>query len=268
MASPRLRLTLSRRQLLLGGSAAILAARSARAFGQEGAFNPRALTTGGVRWEGPRVSGCGRWAWELVRRTSAPARLVPSHVAADDPALLAEPFAVWTGDSDVAPLTAPERKGIERFIDLGGVLVVDDFEPGQGTFGRAARRELTSIFPETPLVKLMARSGGDIEQEHVIYKSYYLLDRPTGRVEGPPFVEAIVRGRDTQVIFLAHDLLGALARAPDGSWKFPIEPGGAEQREYAIRFAVNLAMYVLCSNYKDDQVHAQALMRRRGRFQP
>jgi len=26
---------------------------------------------------------------------------------------------------------------------------------------------------------------------------------------------------------------------------------------------VNIAMYVLCSNYKDDQVHAPFLMRRR-----
>ena len=62
-----------------------------------------------------------------------------------------------------------------------------------------------------------------------------------------------------------HDLLGALSRAPDGSWQFPLHP---EEREYACRFAVNLAMYVLCSNHKDDQVHAQALMRRRGSAQP
>ena len=34
------------------------------------------------------------------------------------------------------------------------------------------------------------------------------------------------------------------------------------QREHAIRLAVNIAMYVLCSNYKDDQVHAPFLMRR------
>ena len=78
----------------------------------------------------------------------------------------------------------------------------------------------------------------------------------------------MVRGRDAQVLFLQHDLLGALARASEGTWKFDVSSGNAEQREYAVRFAVNLAMYVLCSNYKDDQVHAQALMRRRGRSQP
>jgi hypothetical protein len=203
-----------------------------------------------------------------VRRTSAPARLVPGQVAADDPKLLAEPFVLWVGDSDIAPLTTTEMAGLRRFIELGGVLLVDDSAPESGAFGRAARREIARVLPENQVVKLPTRSSGEVENEHVIYKSYYLIDRPVGRVQGPPYVDAIVRGRDAQVLFLQVDLMGALARAPEGTWRFDAEPGGAEQREYAIRFAVNLAMYVLCSNYKDDQVHAQALMRRRGRSSP
>ena len=246
----------------------MLVAPAARAFGQEGAFHPRILTTGGVTWGGPRSTAPGRWAWELVRRTSAPARLVPGQIAADDPRLLADPFAMWVGDQDVSPLTAAELAGLRSFLDLGGVLVVDDSDPAKGAFGRAARRELLRALPETPIVRLVGRAGGEVEKEHVIYKSYYLIDRPVGRVEGPPYVEAIVRGRDAQVLFLQHDLLGALARAPEGTWRYDVTPGGAEQREYAVRLAVNLSMYVLCSNYKDDQVHAQALMRRRGRSVP
>lgn len=226
------------------------------------------LTTGGGSIDDARSSGPGRWAWELVRRTSAPARLVPGRVAADEPKLLADPFVIWAGGADVAPLSAPEITGLRRFLDLGGVLLVDDSDPASGAFGRAARRELRRVLPESPLVRLTARAGGEAQKEHVIFKSYYLIDRPVGRVEGPPYVEAMVRGRDAEVLFLSHDLLGALSRAPEGTWRFPTEPGGTEQREYAIRFAVNIAMYVLCSNYKDDQVHAQALMRRRGRSQP
>jgi hypothetical protein len=252
---------------MLGGALSLSLARSARAFGQEGAFQARVLTTGGVRWGGDRATAPGRWAWEIVRRTSAPARLVPVQVGADDPKLLDEPFAVWAGSSDVPPLSTPELRGIRRYLDLGGVLLVDDSDPRTGAFGRAARRELLRAVPESPIVRLKARGSGETGQEHVIYKSYYLLDRPTGRVPGPPYVEAIVRGRDAQIIFLSHDLLGALARTADGTWSLPLEPSD-EEREYAIRFAVNLAMYVLCSNYKDDQVHAQALMRRRGRAQP
>jgi len=63
---------------------------------------------------------------------------------------------------------------------------------------------------------------------------------------------------------LSHDLLGALARR-EGGWALSVEPGGERQRQYALRLAVNLAMYVLCSDYKDDQVHAPWLMRRRAR---
>jgi hypothetical protein len=110
--------------------------------------------------------------------------------------------------------------------------------------------------PEAPPVRLAAT--------HVIYKTFYLLDRPVGRVLGPPHVDAIVRGKSAQVIFLAHDLLGALAREGE-SWALAVEPNGSEQRERAVRFAVNIAMYVLCSDYKDDVVHAPFLMMRRGR---
>jgi hypothetical protein len=189
-------------------------------------------------------------------------------VGADESKLLAEPFVVWAGETDVPPLSASEVDGLRRFVELGGVLLVDDSDPASGAFGRAARREIRRVLPESPLVRLTAKTGGDARAEHVIFKSYYLIDRPIGRVEGPPYVEAIVRGRDAEVLFLSHDLLGALAHTEDSGFRFMTEPGGPEQREYAIRFAVNIAMYVLCSNYKDDQVHAEALMRRRGGSQP
>ncbi len=72
-----------------------------------------------------------------------------------------------------------------------------------------------------------------------------------------------MRGGQAQVLFSEHDLGGALARGASGTWEQPVVPGGDMQREQAIRLAVNIAMYVLCSNYKDDQVHAPFLMRRR-----
>src|SRR3954469_23531227 len=75
----------------------ILFPYSARGFGEEGAFNPRVLLTGNARWEGVRTTAPARWSRELVQRTSAPARLTPTTVRADDPVLLAEPFALWGG---------------------------------------------------------------------------------------------------------------------------------------------------------------------------
>lgn len=232
----------------------------ARAFGDAGAFHPRVVTSGGAKLDAERSSAPARWGYELVRRTSAPARLSAATVAFDQPAFTAEPFALWAGSSELSPLSGPERRGLERFLRMGGVLVVDDVAPASGAFGRSARRELRRVLPEAAPVKL--------DPSHVVFKSYYIVDRPVGRVQGPPEIEAIVRGRYAQVIFLSHDLMGALARSRAGGFALEVDPGGAAQREHAIRLAVNIAMYVLCSDYKDDQVHAPWLMRRRARRRP
>lgn len=252
---------LSRRHALTGLAAAlgVLPSR-AWAFGDAGAFNPRVVTSGGAKLDAERSSAPARWGYELVRRTSAPARLSATSVAFDQPAFAAEPFAIWAGSAELGPLSGPERRGLERFLKMGGVLVVDDLAPESGAFGKSARRELRRVVPESAPVKL--------DPSHVVFKSYYIVDRPVGRVQGPPELEAIVRGKYAQVFFLRHDLLGALARSRAGGFALEVEPGGAAQREHAIRLAVNLAMYVLCSDYKDDQVHAPFLMRRRARRRP
>jgi hypothetical protein len=227
------------------------------AMGQSGAFSARRLTTAREHLGPERDAGLTRWGWELVRRTSAPAKLETTLVAADSPALLEAPFAIWTGDADNGAFSSAERRGLESFLRLGGILVVDDIHPDHAQFGTAARRELRRILPEAPPVV--------IGPTNVIYKSFYLVERPVGRLLGPERIEAIVRGRLTQVLFLSCDLLGALATRPDGSFLYDVESHLPRQREQAIRFAVNLAMYVLCSDYKDDQVHAEWLMRRRVR---
>lgn len=246
-----------RRRTLLGAAFGMLVSPRAHAFGPTGVFNPRLIKAAGQALSGPRRSAPRRWSWELVRRTSAPAQLAPTEVSAGSTELYEEPFAIWAGDRSVPDLTQAELKAMRTFIRLGGVLVVDDADPDRSAFGNSVRRLMTRIVPDAPLLRL--------EPTHVIFKSYYMLDRPTGRILGSPYVEAIVRGSMAQVILLKHDLLGALARTDEDTWALPM--ASVEQREYAIRFAVNLAMYVLCSDYKDDQVHAPWLMRRRAQQQ-
>lgn len=240
---------------LSGLGAALALPREARAFGDEGAFNPRVLLTGTTKWEGVRTSAPARWSSELSTRTSAPARQEPTTVRADDPKLVAEPFAFWGGEGDVPPLTEREVSGLRRFITLGGILLVDDFAPETGAFGNAARRELRRVVPDGSPIP--------IGPENVVFKSFYLIRRAVGRVEGPPKLDAIVRGGVPQVILSAHDLAGALARGASGTHPIQVTPGGEAQREKAVRLAVNISMYVLCSTYKDDRVHESFLKRRR-----
>lgn len=232
--------------------------RPARAFGDQGAFEPRVLLTGS-QTAAARASAPARWSWELVQRTSAPAHLRPTTVRADDAAVTDAPFLYWSGDTAVAALTTAELGGLRKFFALGGVMLVDDAgvsnEGEPSGFAKSARREIARVLPEsTPIT---------IGEEHVVFRSFYLLRRAEGRVAGPKTLDAIVRGGQAQVLFSSHDLGGALARGPTGLWEQAVVPGGDAQRERAIRLAVNVAMYVLCSNYKDDQVHAPFLMRRR-----
>ena len=259
MAHRRLRLT--RRRLALAAFALALAAPlKAAAFGEGGAFNPRLLITGTREPSPRRKTAPGRWSLEVVHRTSAPARLVPTQVRADAVELLAEPFAVWAGSQAPESLTAREITGLRRFIALGGVLLVDELEPSEGSFIKGAKEQLARVLPDgSPIV---------IGEDNVVFRAFYLLRKATGRVQKDAKLEAIIRGGVAQVIFSPNDLLGALARDAGGVHPFEPTPGGESQREQAIRLAVNIAMYVLCSNYKDDQVHAPFLMRRRGSESP
>lgn len=236
----------------------VLLPRPVRAFGDVGAFDPRILLAGGVQGAA-RPSAPPRWSWELMQRTSAPARLKPSQVRADDPAVVDGPFLWLSGDQALTAFTPQEIAGLRRFFALGGLLLVDDAgvndDGAPSAFGRTAREQIARVLPDTSPIAL----GTD----HVVFKTFYLLRRAEGRVAGPRTLDAIVRGGQVQVLFSSHDIGGALARGATGVWDNPVVPGGDPQRERAIRLAVNIAMYVLCSNYKDDQVHAPFLMRRR-----
>lgn len=253
----RRRSGLTRRALGLGAAACLLAPRrEAWAFGEDGAFNPRVLLTGTRELERRRRSALARWSQEVVRRTSAPARLAPSTVRADAGELLGEPFAVWSGSKAPEPLTQREVTGLRRFLALGGVLLVDEQDPPVGEFLRGAKEQLARVLPDGSPISI-----GD---ENVVFRSFYLLRKAAGRLQKESKLEAIVRAGMVQVLYSPNDLLGALAREPGGGHPFEVSPGGETQREQAVRLAVNVAMYVLCSNYKDDQVHAPFLMRRRG----
>ncbi|MBI5532500.1 MAG: DUF4159 domain-containing protein [Deltaproteobacteria bacterium] len=234
-----------------------LVPRPVRAFGESGVFDPRVLIVGTAKFDGLRSTAPARFSWELTRRTSAPARLAPEIVRADSHTLLSEPFAWWIGDKDPGELHPREIGMLRQFFALGGVLLVDESEPDKKDFTRGAKRELGRVIPDIAPIA--------IGTEHVVFRSFYLLRRAEGRVAGSPKLEAIVRNGATQVLFSSHDLAGALAQYPSGSPVFPVTPGGEPQREMAIRLSINVAMYVLCTNYKDDQVHAPFLMRRRAR---
>ena len=107
-----------------------------------------------------------------------------------------------------------------------------------------------------------------VQADHVLTRTFYLLDTFPGRYSGGPLYTDDRRdGGSTEVspvILGSHDWAAAWARDRDGRFQFPVVPGGEVQREMAFRFGVNLVMYALTGNYKADQVHIPSILERLG----
>jgi len=133
---------------------------------------------------------------------------------------------------------------------------------------------------ETGLAALIGRLDlprlEQVPQDHVLTKSFYLLDSFPGRWDGGPlWVEAgsntggepgrAVRADGvSSIIITSNDFAGAWARDDNDRPLLPVVPGGDVQREMAYRTGVNIVMYALTGNYKADQVHLPALLERLG----
>ena len=247
----------SRRGLLRAAlvmTAGALVPRGARAFGEQARLVFAQARHGG-RWD-PRPGGLGRLAWEIARRTSIETSPVPHPLGLADPDLFRYPLLVLAGDGGFPPPGDAEIAALRRYLSYGGLLLLDDAaaSPG-GSFQLAARALLQRTLPAGQLIKVL--------RDHVLYKSFYLLDGPVGRAASTPDLEAVELGGRLAVLYSGNDLVGAYAKDSLGSWEMEVTPGGDTQREKAIRLGVNIAMYAMCLDYKEDQVHIPFIMKRR-----
>ena len=213
------------------------------------------LRYAGGNWN-PRPHGLPRLAWEIRKRTSIAMGL---EVAAVDPAseaLFNYPLVVWQGDAGFPALSESAVGNLRQHINRGGTLLVDVSDGiDRGPFESAARRELTRVFPDQPMQR--------VANEHVLYKSFYLLDRHGGRVPTRPYLDGIVVENRLAVILSANDLAGAMARNEFGEWDYDVGSGGPASREMTFRLGINWVMYALCLDYKEDQVHIPFILQRR-----
>ncbi len=226
----------------------------AAAFGDATAIEIVSLDVG-IGTRGAR-NVAERLAWEVRKRSSVEPILEPGRARLDKASLFRSPFVYWRGSDEFPPLSEEAIEGLRKYIHRGGFVLIDDATAGGEGFDRAVRRELLRAFPALPLKP--------VSTNHTIYRSFYLLRRPVGRVQGPAFLEGITYGDRIAVVYSRHDLGGAFQRDKLGAWSQAVVPGGEGQRELAIRLGVNLVLSALCTDYKDDQVHAPFIMRRRG----
>jgi hypothetical protein len=214
-----------------------------------------------------RISHSGAWqthpdalnilALEAADRTSMHLDDRERRVALTDPALFGSMFAVLSG-TGAFTFSEAERAALGRWLGLGGFLVVDNsgLSAPDADFEASARRELSRLFPQTPLER--------VSPDHVLFRTFYRLDYPPGRTLRRPWVEGVRLGPRYCAVLLHNDLLGAYASADGGRTFLHVPtPGGEQQREMALRFGINLLMYATCQHYKDDQVHVDYLLHKR-----
>ncbi len=151
------------------------------------------------------------------------------------------------------------RLAVVEYLRNGGTILFDTQERG-GTAQASAMRELAADLSLPPLVP--------VSSDHVLTRAFYLLEEFPGRFAGGTlWVErAGERVNDGVSPVMAGSSDWASAWALDENYRpiFPVVPGGERQREMAFRFGINLVMHVLTGNYKADQVHMPAIIKRLG----
>ena len=167
------------------------------------------------------------------------------------------PFLVWIGDGDFPPLDRRETANLQAVLDSGGFLLVDNAGEGQdmAAFDRRFRAEIKRAFPD--------RSLAEVPPTHVLMRSFYKVGSVAGRRALRTTIEGLTREDRLALVYSQNDLSGAWSRDGFGNWDFEAVPGGPLQREGAIRLGVNVVMYALLLDYKDEQAHVDYLLRRR-----
>lgn len=192
---------------------------------------------------------------ELMQRTSVEAYIARHEIGLTERDLFSYPFLYMTGKYDFEPFTQEEVDQLRRYLAYGGFLLADDAlgQPGYG-FDRSLRRELKRVFPDRELSR--------IPSGHAALKSYYLLRKIGGMRMVQPYLEGIHLGSATPVIYCHNDLGGAWERDPLGNWTNACTPGGEEQRRDAFHLGINLILYAMTENYKEDLIHVPFIRKR------
>jgi len=172
----------------------------------------------------------------VARYTSIPVAPQGVVVPLGSEALLRYPFAWLTGHLPVR-FTDAERRMLARYVERGGMLVVDDHNHDiDGEFHKSATEELRRALG--PLVEL--------PNTHELYRAFFTFD------DGPPTTAHEMNGWGDNLVhahLMAHlrnGRIGVLYSNKDYSSEWSYHPDN--KRFLAVdntRFAVNLVVYAL-----------------------
>lgn len=208
-----------------------------------------------------------------LRTTMKPGEPIGVELDNDDLSLLT--FLYWPVTPDQAAPSPAAYVRLNHFLRSGGTILFDtrdgDIAGMGGPDGSATLQALAAPLDIPPLAPVPA--------DHVLTRTFYLLQDFPGRyqgnqiwaeapqgegetVEGVPFrtlndgVSPVIIGPNSWAEAWAVDERGLPL------YNMGMGPEAEAQREMALRFGINLIMYVMTGNYKSDQVHVPALLER------
>ena len=193
----------------------------------------------------------------------------PQPVDVERDELVFFPLLFWPVAASQPPLSDTARARLAAYVATGGMLVFDTRDHGAAAGGFDIRGGL--VTPERDrLRRLLAGMRVPpltaVPPDHVLTRAFYLLQSFAGRHEGGTvWVERSASRRNDSVtgyLIGSNDWAAAWAEDEHGRPLFAVTPGGERQREAARRFGINLVMHALTGNYKADQVHVPAILRR------
>lgn len=201
---------------------------------------------------------------ELVRRTAIePAPPAAINLDTDD--LSVYSFLYWPIAPGAETPSDAALANIENFMRFGGLILFDtrDDERSVGAGTTPESEALQRILSQLNIPPLTP-----VDENHVLMRSFYLLNSLVGRMNNNPvWVEADSSGANdgvTAIIIGGRDWAGAWASDSFGRPARPMGPGGPRAREFAYRAGVNMVMVAYTGNYKSDQVHTPILLQRLG----
>ncbi len=172
-----------------------------------------------------------------------------------DEKIFNSPFLWLIGKSDFPGFSPSEAKIIRRFIDLGGMIFIDDAsDTVDSDFRKNIKSELSKIFPDKAWQK--------IPLSHALFRSFYLLRGVGGRKIWREYLEGIAVGERFAVILSWNDVSGTWQKDNFGNYLHECYPGKDRQRWESHKLTINLIMYSLTGTYKSDTVHQPFIERK------
>ncbi len=215
------------------------------------------IKTGNSGVDSLAQKGLDSLATVLYRRTSVePQGVVGLDIERDT--LVFFPFIYWPIANTPHELSPKALQNVQSYLDHGGTILFDtrDGNSSEGAMDlvqSSAAKNLRSTISALSIPALQP-----ITRDHVLGKSFYLLDNFTGRyTTGTFWVEqrSLEGGEEVSSVLIGSN---------DWAGEWANEGNRTRQHEMAMRFGVNVVMYALTGNYKADQVHLPYILERLG----